>query len=134
MKAISSFGGPYIVLNRRYAHTWGGVFGKRFVSADSPFSNDYEAACEVTGGLTTPPNSNSEIVNSDCTALIITSPAETAVIAASMSKVLIVQAEAADPDWSYDEITENTLKAADFDFVRKLSVLSEIVDYVIFDS
>ena len=132
MKGITSAGGPYIIIDRDSARFWGANERKTFSLASSPFSDDYEAAGDLTDGVSHPPCNIAKLVGMHGEALLITMPFEIAIIGASASCVYLAQAEYADPEWSFSHVSIDIFNAANFD--EEVPFVSNGATYTIFDS
>ena len=121
-------------LDVRCANQWGGNDSKRFVGQASSFANDYEAAGFLTTGRANPPCSIAALTGAAGWAFLISMPCETALLHADGQSVHIAQAEYADADWTFDQISRSDFERADF--TRRTSVTFRTVAtrYVLFDS
>ncbi|MCW6510977.1 hypothetical protein [Lichenifustis flavocetrariae] len=134
MKTITSYGGPFIGLNRKDLIRWKGVFGKGSTSPQSPYESDYNTACALTGQDNLSFDHAGYFSNVMSKPIIIAPPVETALITCKADQVIIAQVEAAEADWSFDHITEDVIGDAHFSGSFQIDIDDESADYVFFDS
>ncbi len=134
MKVITSLGGPFVGLDVTCANRWGGNDSKRFVGEASPFPDDYEAAGFLTNGRPNPPCSIASLTGAAGWAFLISMPSETALLHADGQSVHIAQAEYADADWTFDEISRKDFEQADFGQEPSITFRTTATNYVLFDS
>ena len=132
MKTITSAGGPYIVIDREGARLWGANEKKTFSSPSLPFPDDYEAAGDLTDGVSHPPCNIAKLVGEHAEALLITMPYEIAIVGTSASCVYLAQVQYADPEWSFSQVSADTFSEANFD--EELLFVSPGAAYMVFDS
>jgi hypothetical protein len=134
MKAIKSNGGPLIGLDRDHMRLWTGIDGKGFIGDDAPFSNDYEAGCDLLGGPRYCPRSISKIAGVAAEGLLISMPLQTAVVPLDRDAIYIAQVEYADTEWDFHMVGPSDYDRAVFDPMQNVSFSCKACTYVFFDA
>ena len=132
MKSFISLGGPYVIVDRSNGLWWGGAERKTFCSPLAPFANDYEAAGDLTCGVSHPPCNIAKLVGERAEAMLISMPFEIAIIGSSPSCIYLAQAEYAEEDWTLAEVTVDIFSNAFFD--ERIDFSTGGGSYTLFDS
>ena len=134
MKTITSLGGPLIGINRAFANHWSGIDGKQFVGDTSPFSSDYEAAGDLISGRGKPPCNIAKSTGRYSEALLVAPPVETAFVMRSNTSIFLAQIEAAEPDWSFSNLSKADFDRANFSKRPTMKFMTKNCSFVLFDS
>lgn len=134
MKTIQSAGGPLIGLDREHLQRWSGVIGKNFLSKDTCFTTDYEAAGSLTNSKDAPPCAVALLNGERNFGILISMPFETAVIEISGQSTYIAQVKYSNADWRFDEKLFEYFRKADFLLKDSVNFSCQMGIYVLFDA
>ncbi|MBE7158989.1 MAG: hypothetical protein INR62_11250 [Rhodospirillales bacterium] len=132
MKTITSAGGPYIIIDQDRVPSWGAYERKSFSPLSSSFPNDYEAAGDLTDGVSHPPCNIAKFIGNQAEALLITMPFEISIVDRSLSCTYIAQVHFADPEWSFSEVSLASFSHAKYN--ENIVFTSKGATYKLFDS